>query len=50
MNEAQPGRTEIAGWLEAVAEGRADRDAADRNDGPSEWKAGRSRTTGLTNG
>ncbi|KIQ65509.1 hypothetical protein TR51_16710 [Kitasatospora griseola] len=30
MNEAQPGPAEIAGWLVAVAEGRVDRDAADR--------------------
>ncbi|KDN81210.1 hypothetical protein [Kitasatospora cheerisanensis] len=30
MSEAQPGAAEIAAWLDAVADGRADRDAADR--------------------
>ncbi|MFD8595077.1 hypothetical protein ACFV1L_08755 [Kitasatospora sp. NPDC059646] len=30
MNGAQPGVAEIAAWLDAVADGRADRDAADR--------------------
>ncbi|MFJ1754789.1 hypothetical protein [Kitasatospora sp. NPDC088134] len=30
MTERQPDAAEIEGWLLAVAEGRADRDAADR--------------------
>ncbi|MFJ5230854.1 hypothetical protein ACIQBJ_13285 [Kitasatospora sp. NPDC088391] len=30
MTERQPDAAEIQGWLLAVAEGRADRDAADR--------------------
>ncbi|MFD8478643.1 hypothetical protein [Kitasatospora sp. NPDC059673] len=30
MNQPQPGASEIAEWLGAVAEGRVDRDAADR--------------------
>ncbi|MFI9787444.1 hypothetical protein ACIHEI_28650 [Kitasatospora sp. NPDC051984] len=30
MNQVQPGVAEIADWLNAVAEGRVDRDTADR--------------------
>ncbi|OKI96779.1 hypothetical protein [Kitasatospora sp. CB01950] len=30
MSGEQPGAAEIAGWLSAVAEGRVDRDTADR--------------------